>query len=246
MIVDERKVPRAERFGAIVDLGLVAWAARWPFYIAIAAASVGLELCAALLTHYDALVLTIVMQFVDGFATALVSLDVFARFSGDVRGLRELTADAFARWPVVTLTLLVVMCVDFFILPLVFGSQQDTLFGALILPGLGMLGILGLATPIASLERVLPFAAIPGFALIRSMIYAGVWPNLGRLAIAGAMLAVPLMLQQLLEPWLSVHGLDAGRAFFWANAPIDALFLAPFQAFFTYLYLDFTVREQHR
>lgn len=246
MIVDDAKVKRAERFGAIVDLGLAAWAARWPLYTAIAALSVGIEFGVSVVTRYDPVALFVSTPIVDGFATALVTLDVFARFSGNVPALRSLAAEALLRWPVVTCTLLVVLCCGFFVVPMVTGSAEDTLYGALILPGLVVMGVLGIVGSIATLERALPPLAVPGYSMLRGMIYAAAWPNLGRLAIAGAIAAVPVMAQLVLEQWLPARGLDSARVLFWANAPVDAICLAPLQAFFTYLYLDFTVREQRR
>lgn len=246
MIVDDPKVPRAERFGAIVDLSLAAWAARWPLYLGIAVASVAIELLAAQPARYDAVIGAIVLSCVDGFATTLVSLDVAARFRGEERTLAELARAALARWPLVAIVLVAVLFLGSPLFSWIFGSAEETLYGMLILPALAIYGIFGITSVIASLENSIPLAAVPGYALVRSIVCAGAWPNLGRLTVAGAMVAVPLMAQQLLQGWLGAHGLDAARASFWADGPIDALCLAPFQAFFTYLYLDFTIREQRR
>lgn len=246
MIADDPKVPRAERFGAIVDLGFAAWAARWPLYVAIAAASVALELAAATAAHFDLLIGAIVLSCVDGFATALVTLDAFARFSNEPRTIGSLASAALIRWPVVFVTLIVAQFFSALVSPWMFGSAEDMLYGLLVLPALAVLGVLGIMSVIATLAQSVPGYATPGYAVLRSMLYAAELRNLVRLTIAGAMIAVPSMLQWMLEPWLAAHGFDEGRALFWANVPIDALSLAPFQAFFTYLYLDFTVREQRR
>jgi hypothetical protein len=246
MTAESPRVPQAERFGAIVDAALAAWAARWPLYLALAATSVGIELLAATLAHYRTLSIAVVLSVVDGFGTALVSLDVAARFRGESRSPAELVRSAVVRWPLVALLLVLILLLDAQLYSWIFGTAEETLYGMLILPALAALGIFGVATAIASLESSLPLPAVPGYALMRSIVYAASWPNLGRLTVAGAMVAVPLMLQQLLGQWLGARGLGAGPAFFWSNVPVDALCLAPFQAFFTYLYFDFTVREQKR
>lgn len=244
MIVDEPQTPRAERFSAIVDAALVAWAARWPLYILIAGASVSIELIAGALTGYDSLIVALVLSVVDAFTTALVSLDVAARFANEERSLRDLARTALVRWPAVAVVLVFILFVDSQLLSWIFGSAEETIYGMLILPALAVLGVFGIASVIASIDMSLPYIAVPGFALFRSMMYVAAWPNLGRLTLAGGMVAVPLMLQQLLQHWLVTRGLGAGPSFFWSNAPVDAICLAPYQAFFTYLYLDFVVRDR--
>ena len=246
MIVEEPNAPRAERFTTLVDLGLAAWAKRWGLYVAIAAVSVGIEFAAAILARYDALTALIVASCIDGFATAFVSIDVAARFSGTERSANDVARAALARWPVVGLLLVLVSFLEAMIVPSIFGSVEDTFYGALILPALVAFGVFGIAPVVASIDTSLPVPALPLYSLYRSIVCARAWPNLGRLTIAGAMVAVPLMLQELLQQWMTARGFAAGPASFWGSVPVDALCVAPFQAFFTYLYLDFTVREQRR
>ena len=247
MIVDDPNVRRAERFSAIVDLGLAAWAARWPLYVLLVAALIAIQLLAAILARYDAFVIAIFNACVDGFVMAFVSLDVAARFRGDAPGVRRLARAAVLRGPLVAALLLVLFFPNALIVASwLFGTPEETFYGALILPGLAALGIFGISTAIASLDEATPFYAVPGLAILRSIMYATVWPNLGRLTLSGAIVAVVAMLQELIDKWLTAHGVPADRASFWANVPVDALAVVPLQAFFTYLYLDFTVREQRR
>jgi hypothetical protein len=246
VIVENPKIPRGERFSAIVDLGLVAWARRWPLYLAIVVLSIGTEYVAAVISRYDETTLLIVLPCVDAFAMAFVSLDVAARFSGEERSWRELAGAARRRWPLVALLFLEISFIEGLASIGVFGTAQQTLYGLLVLPALAVFGTLGIVTVIASIDGSMPLIALLFYAVYRSVACAAVWPNLGRLTFAGAMVAVPLMLQLLLLQWLTARGFAAGPAFFWANVPIDAVCVAPFQAFFTYLYLDFTVREQRR
>ena len=244
MIVEEPRTPRAERFSAIVDAGLAAWAARWPLYVLIAGASVSIELGAALLTHYDPIVFSVVMFVIDAFTMALVSLDVAARFQEERRPLRAVARDALRRWPAVAIVQVLILFIDVDLQTWLIGTPDQMLYGMLILPALAAYGAFGITTAIASIDTSLPYIAIPGYAFLRGLMYLTAWPNLGRLTIGGAIFAVQMMLQSLLEQWL--HTINAGPAVanFWANAPVDAICVAPIQAFFTYLYLDFIVRDR--
>jgi len=244
VILDNPKAPRAESFIAIVDAALAAWAARWWLYLGIALASIAVEAGVAVLARYDALVVALAFCVVDGFVTAFVTIDVAEQLREERRPLREIVRAALPRWPVVAVVLVAVLIVEASLFPWIFGSAEETFYGMGILPGLLVFGILGISTVIASLDDARPLPLMPGFALFRSFLYAGAWPNLGRLTLSGAMLAVPMMLQQLLEHWLATRGIPTAVNSFWSNIPVDALTLAPFQAFFTYLYLDFKVRDE--
>jgi hypothetical protein len=197
-------------------------------------------------SHYDVMIASVVLACVDGFAMAFVSLDVFARFSDNVRPWRDVATEALRRWPLVSFLFIEISLMEMLFAPGVFGTAEETFYGLLILPGLAIFGLFGIVTVIASIDRSMPQISLLFYALYRSAACARAWPNLGRLTVAGAMVAVPIMLQFLLQHWLVSRGVAAGPAFFWANIPVDALCVAPFQAFFTYLYLDFTVREQRR
>lgn len=243
MTAEER---RPAGFSAIVDAALAAWAARWPLYLGFAALSVGFEYLVGVLTHYQQLWVVLTLSVVDAFPTAFVSIDVAARARDDPLPLGESLRRALLRWPIVAIVLVLVLIIQQLIFPWVFGSAEDTLYGLLILPALAVTGILGITTVVASIDESMPAYALPGFSILRALFIASIWPNLGRLTFAGAMLAVPIMLQELLQRWLGTHGFAKDLAFFWGNAPIDALTLAPFQAFFTLLYLDFVLRETRR
>ncbi|MBV8601412.1 MAG: hypothetical protein JO359_07595 [Candidatus Eremiobacteraeota bacterium] len=243
MTADER---RPERFVALIDAALAAYAARWPLYIALAAATLAADLAIDALARFDAVVLLLTPAFVDGFTSALVSIDVAGRVREEPLATGELFRAALLRWPVVAVVLVIVSLIEEPLQLAVFGNLDETGYGLLILPGLAVLGVLGLPSVIASLDEGVPPLARPGNAVLRSLFIAATWPNLGRLTLAGAMLAVVFMVQELAMRWLGAHGMATAQAWFWGNMPADALFLAPFQAFFTLLYLDFVVREKRR
>lgn len=243
MIVDEPRGPRAERFVALVDAGLEAWIARWPVYIGLALASIAVELATAIVFRYDPVAAIVVQCVVDGFVTAFVTIDVAARIRDEPLGLRGALHASLKRWLVVAFVIAATDVIQSAFWPWIFGTPEETVYGIGILPALVVFGILGIATVVAALETR-PWYLLPGYAFVRSIIFSGVWPNLGRLVLAGAMLAVPMMLQWLLEHWLPSRGIHGAQNLFWAYTPVDALTLAPFQAFFTYLYFDFVVREE--
>lgn len=243
MTADER---RPQGFGALVDAALAAWVARWPFYLGLATASVLVQLGLDALLRFDPIALIAANVVIDGFLAAVVSIDVAARVrENPLAPIPLLTAAAF-RWPVVAVVEVIVTLIQLSTFRAIFGNPDETLYGLLILPGLAVTGVVALATVVAGIDASVPLYALPGYALFRSVFIAGAWPNLGRLTAGGVMLAVPMMLEQLLEHWLAAHGAASGPASFWANVPLDALVLAPFQAFFTYLYFDFVIRESKR
>ena len=242
MIRDEPKAPRADTFAAIFDAALLAWATRWWLYVAIALASIAAQAGIAILRQYDVAVVAIAFCIVDGLATAFVTIDVGEYLRDEPRPLRVVLRAALLRWPVVALVLACALVIEAAIYPWLFNPEQT--YGIGMLPALLVFGILGIASVIASLDETRPYWALPGFALLQSFLYAGAWPNMGRLILAGAMLAVPMMLQEILEHWLATKGIAPLVNSFWSNIPVDALTLAPFQAFFTYLYLDFKARDE--
>ena len=242
MIAEEPKRPRAERFVAIVDASLEAWAAHWPIYLGLAFASIALQFCVAAAAHYYGAALFVAGCVFDGFVTAFVTIDVAERFREEPRRMREVFRASLVRWPLVTAVVAATSVVAPAFSDWVFVNADQT-YGVGILPGLVAFGILGIATVVASIDDTRPWYLLPGYAFVRSIVLSGIWPNLGRLLLAGAMVAVPMMLQLLLQQWLPARGLHAGENLFWSFVPVDALTLAPFQAFFTYLYFDFVARE---
>jgi hypothetical protein len=246
VILDDQRKPRAERFVAIIDAALEAWAARWPLYVGLAILSIAVEWVVAAAAQYDFFVVLVAYCIVDGFTTAFVTIDVAERVRETPRTARAVLRQTLIRWPIVIFVLALAELIEAAFSPWIFGSLEDMYYGMGILPALVVFGILGVATVIASIDEEHPLYVLPGYALVRSLLFAGAWPNLGRLVLAGAMLAVPMMAQQLLENWFTAHGVPTKQNSFWSNIPIDALTLAPFQAFFTYLYIDFTVRASEQ
>ncbi|MBV8150973.1 MAG: hypothetical protein JO101_04780 [Candidatus Eremiobacteraeota bacterium] len=222
---------------------MAAWAARWPLYLALAAASVALEFGLDVLLRFEPIALQLILATVDAFVMTLASLDAASRAGGDPPPLRDLLRATLKRWWLVAIVAILLILPAALAQTAVFGNADETLYGLAILPGIFALGMLGLPTVIAAVEIAIPPLALPGYALLRTLIIA--WPlgTLLRLIAGGAIVAVPLMLQYVLNDWLGKASLGGGPAWFWANVPVDALQLAPVQLFFTYLYLDIAARE---
>ena len=243
MILDENRKPRAQRFVAVVDAALEAWGARWPLYLALAIVCVAVQFAVVWIAHFDPLTTVIANCVVDGFATAFYTISIAAHRQETHAPIREVARAALARAPVVTFVLVGVQVVVWAFSSWIFGSAEEMYYGIGILPTLIVFGMMGIATVIASLDISRPLFLQPGFAFFRSVTFARTWANVWRLGIAGAIVVVPMMLQQLLEQYLAHHGIPVTQNTFWSNIPIDALVLGPTQAFFTYLYMDFVTRE---
>ena len=243
MTADERK---PQRFGEIVDAALSAFASRWLLYLGLALASILIQFVCTAAGGSDAAVLTLVLanSIVNAFPSAVASIDVVGRVAGEKLPTSILLRAASARWPAVAVVSILVNLVEgLWITPKIFGGVNETLYFLLTLPALAIAGILSLPTVIASIDQSVPILAVPAFSLLRSFFIGTAWPNLGRLCIGGGMVAVPLMAEILLQKALHARGLSDNLASFWGNVPLDAVVVAPFQAFFTYLYLDFVAKQ---
>ncbi len=243
MILDENRKPRSERFVAIVDAALEAWGARWPLYIAIAAACVGIQIAVAYISRFDPLATFIANCLVDGYATAFFTIAIAAHRQEVKAPTGEIARAALARYPVVLFVYFGIQVVMWAFLPWIFGTAEEMAYGLGVLPTLLVYAMMYIATVIATLDTKRPAYAQPGFAILRSLMFARSWANIWRLMIGGAIIVIPIMLQWLLEQYLAHHGMPAAQNAFWSNTPIDALVLGPTQAFFTYLYMDLVARE---
>jgi hypothetical protein len=243
VILDEHRKPRAQRFVAVIDAALEAWGARWPLYLALAFICVAVQLAVVWIARFDPLTTVIANCVVDGFATAFYTISIAAHRQETRASIAEVARAALARWPVVTFVLVGVQVVVWAFSPWIFGSPEDMYYGIGILPTLIVFGMMGIATVIASLDISRSLFLQPGFAFLRSVVFARSWANVWRLGIAGAIVVIPMMLQQMLEQYLAHHGIAIAQNTFLSNIPVDALVLGPTQAFFTYLYMDFLTRE---
>lgn len=227
---------------AVVDAALEAWGARWLVYLAVALVCIGVQTAIAYIARFDVVAILIANCIVDGYATAFFTIAIAAHREEVKAPLRDIARAALMRWPVVTLVYLLIQVVIWAFSPWIFGSADEMYYGIGILPTLVVFGMVYVATVIATLDTKPPPYAQPGFALLRSIAFARSWANVWRLGIAGAIVVVPMMLEQLLEQYLAHHGMPTAQNIFWSNTPIDALVLGPTQAFFTYLYMDFVAR----
>ena len=228
---------------AVVDAALEAWGARWPLYLAIAAACVGIQTVAAYIARFDVITILIANCIVDGYATAFFTIAIAAHRQEVKASTAEIARAALARFLVVTLVYVFIQIVIWAFSPWIFGTTEEMVYGLGILPTLVVFGMMSIATVIAALDTSRPGYTQPGFAILRSLMFARSWANVWRIGIGGAIVVAPMMLEQLLEQYLAHHGMPTGQNIFWSNTPIDALVLGPTQAFFTYLYMDLIARE---
>jgi hypothetical protein len=190
-------------------------------------------------------VMTIVIAaLVDAFPVTVATLDAGARSIGTPGTTGALLRAAARRYPIVAVVNVFTSIVQFLVAPTVFGSLEETYGGLLIVPGLLALGALSLPSVVAALESSERPLGIPGIAVVRGMLSAAGWPNIALVTIAGALAAVPTMAQEIVTHWMDARQLPLGD--FWANIPIDALTVAPYQAFFTYLFLALVALRERR
>jgi len=243
VILGEERKPRVQRFVAVVDAALEAWGARWPLYIAIALACIGVQTAVAYIARFDDNAILIANCLVDGYATAFFTIAIAAQRQEVKASAGEIARAALRRTPAVTIVCFGIQIVIIVFLPMIFGTADEMLYGLGALPWLVIFGVMYIATVIACLDTSRPSYAQPGFAILRSLMFLRSWANIWRLGIGGAIVVVPMMLSWLLARYLAQHGMPTVQNVFWSNIPIDALVLGPTQAFFTYLYMDLLARE---
>lgn len=243
MILDEHRKPRAQRFVAVIDTALEAWGARWPLYLAIAVACLGIQIAVAYIARFNENAVLISNSIVDGYATAFFTIAIAAQRQEVKASAAEVARAALRRAPVVTVVYFGIQIVIASFLPWIFGTADEVMYGLGVLPTLLVFGMMYLASVIACLDTTRPAWAQPGFAILRGLLFARSWANVWRLMVGGAIIVVAFMLQWLLAQYLAQHGMPTAQNNFWSGIPVDALVLGPTQAFFTYLYMDLLTRE---
>ncbi|MDB5070985.1 MAG: hypothetical protein JWM87_2096 [Candidatus Eremiobacteraeota bacterium] len=180
--------------------------------------------------------------FVDALVVAAVALGIAARAAGVTATPRALLGGAVERWlPVIAVMFLALSVI---ILTSPFSGLGPALEPrALVLavaPAVWILwGVLGLAGPFVALgsDRA-SLLVITGLA--RAFTLSLHRSNLLRLCVLALVTVLPILLQTLVEAALIRN--HTPRAFFWANAPIDALTIVPVSAVQTAFALDFARR----
>lgn len=180
--------------------------------------------------------------FADAFVVAVVALGIAARAAGVSATPRARLAGAVERWLPVIAVMFLAQSVIILTGPfsgLVPPPEPRALSLALV-PAVWILwGVLGLAGPYVALgsDRA-ALLVITGLA--RAFTLALHRSNLLRLCVLALVTVLPVLLQTLAESALQQN--HTPRAFFWANAPIDALTIVPVSAVQTAFALDFARR----
>jgi hypothetical protein len=180
--------------------------------------------------------------FVDALVVAAVALGIAARAAGVAATPRALLGGAVERWLPVIAVMFLAQSVIILTSPfsaLGPGPEPRALVLA-IAPVVWILwGVLGLAGPFVALgsDRA-SLLVITGLA--RAFTLSLHRSNLLRLCVLALVTVLPLVLQTLLEAALLQN--HTPRAFFWANAPLDALTVVPVAAVQTAFALDFARR----
>lgn len=238
--------------GGLIGFGLRSWAANAALYLALAAGVfAAYALAESVLPavpmgtpqgQFKEFVLQYTGLFTDAFVTAAAALGVAARASGTVATPRMLTGAAVERWlPVIAVSFIaqavMVFTAEFSGLQPVPGPHALLYLTA---PLTWMLwGIVSLAGPFVALDPNRGGIAVVS-GLGRAFTLSLRRPNLLRLAVISALSVVPIFAQVALQNALFLQ--HTPRAFFWADAPIDALTVAPLAALQAAFALDFLRR----
>jgi len=244
------RLPRS--IGGLIGFALRSWAVNASLYgalaIAVFAAYAAAEYivpAAAVDTPQGQFKLYVLLYsglFVDSLVIAAVALGVAARAAGVAVPPRALAGGAIERWlPVIAVTFLAQTLIALTNPLSGLSTPPEPRFLVFVsAPLIWILwAVLGLAGPYVALgsERA-AFLVITGFG--RAFTLSLQRTNLLRLCVLALVTVLPVVLETLLlNALLESH---VPRAFFWANAPIDALTIGPLTAVQTAFALDFVRR----
>jgi len=236
--------------GGLVDLALESVVTRFWLYLALALVMIGATAAIEyLMPARDMTAFEWRTEFVEwatvlisAYAIAVVALDVGSRVAGERAETGALARGAALRFGRVAVAAILLQ----FVLDNteVAGALTGPLdpFALALAPFVWFLwGVLGLAPPMAALsgERG-AFAALSSF--VRAAGFSLQAANLPRLALLALLAVAPSLLAIVLIDALGPKVPTISHAYFWCNAPIEALTLAPLTAVQTAFALDFARR----
>jgi hypothetical protein len=248
VIEDRDEIRLPECTSGLFEVAFVSYGRRLPLYVGFAALAFILQLAISLaapkLVPTEGLREGLIdgANFViDAFLCGLVTIGIVADLRARTRSAdgRAILGDAIARWWIVALLIVVVNLLFSSMLQDVLTSGDPTLL-ALSPVFLVFLGALSIATVIAAVDRTTNEALLPIVSIGRSLQVSLPFPNLGRLAIYSALLAIPTIVSLILAHELHVRHIPYAE--FWAWIPIDVITVGPLQALATIFYLDFVRR----
>lgn len=245
MLLTEPRRRSPLSIGGIVDLALEAYRSDLRFYLVLLIAAFAVQALVALpLGASDAAQwwLQAANLAADAFLAGCVSVGVAARMREEPLSPRAIISRIARRWWAIALVDLIVWLIRALTFGFVFGGVDATGYYMLVLPTLVLWGSLLCADVIASIDEDTPPVALPGFALIRSILLSWKSRNLWRVTLLSAMTVPALMLPMVLDDVLKLHGVPLHG--FWSSIPLDALLVGPYQALFTVFYLDLRVRSE--
>ncbi len=196
-----------------------------------------------LLPHSDGSIVALGV-IVDAFLAATISIGVVVDLTEKTVDFGSILSAAILRWGAVTVVGFIALLATIVLERGVYGSLAETGYGLFVIPIVALWGVLALASALAAIEPVTSRLLLPFLALGKASTVGFSAPNLGRLIFLSLILALPGFGETFAFDWLTHH--QPANAAFWANVPIDALFVGPFQALVTVFLLNFFHRVARR
>jgi len=243
LLLTEPKRRSPLSIGAVVDLAFEAYWADLRFYFALAIAAFAFQAAIGLpLGNVPGAEwwLEAANLATDAFVAGCVSVGVAARLRDEPLPPRAILARVARRWWAIVFVDLIVWLIRLLTFGFVFGGLEATGYYTLVLPTLVLWGSLLCADVIASIDDETPLPALPGLALVRSVVLSLNRRNLGRVTILSVITVPAVMLSMVLDDVFKMHGVPLHT--FWSSIPLDALLVGPYQALFAVFYLDLLKR----
>lgn len=228
-------------FGLVVDRAVELYLRRWQMYTGISIGVFAIQTALYFAFHQNTAVMLSEILF-----DAVIVLAVTTGVSSDILHtpvtLRALVARGLNRAvPVILIDFLsaAISSSGYEAFSPQSGSYGQYWLGALTL---ALCGTLLFADVWATVTDGVPWYALVPFAFFRSISLAWQGANILRICLLVALQVPPVLVSVMLTEWMNARHIPG--SWFFANVPLSALLVGPYQALFTVSYFDALAREQ--
>jgi hypothetical protein len=217
-------------------------ARRFPLYATLTAIAISVQYAVDTLAAASPGLIVGLDLVAGAFVAATVSIGVAFDIAQKDADWSRIVSAASLRWGVVTIVTFIAFFVQSQYVPIGTPLGPDTAYGLLLIPFVVLWGAVTMGTVVAAIEPVKSRLMLPLIALGKGMAVSTRFINLARLAFFSILLALPAIVQLLIDHQLAARHITLAE--FWTGVPIDMISTGPLQAIATVFYIDFLRRAK--